>query len=318
MITALGKCGREDEVIPLCEREAPMTDSHTRLVDFLIQAKRWEEAERWCLQGIEAREPSHAGLASKLRDRLRAISEKTGDRLRAVAFYADTFFSSPDLRTFHELRKAARKARVGKPVEAWARHYLETGNRPEPTGVRPCGKRQGDPEIDWPLPDTGILRKDPRLSLETHMTGVLIDIAMDEKKPDEILRWYDHPRHAKRGHLLGLSQPDARVADAVKEDPPGPRHSDLEGHRRRSHRPNAGESLPNGRDLSAPGARSDDPPAAQESGSLYSCIGKWVCPSSRRRPGSLKRSAHFLVGSEVGPAPRTTTGENGRSTCRRM
>jgi uncharacterized Zn finger protein len=220
MITALGKCGREDEIIPLCESEAPVTHSHTRLVDFLIQAKRWEEAERWCLQGIEATEPSYAGLASKLRDRLRTISEKTGDRLRAVAFHADTFFASPDLGTFHELRKAARKAKVGEPVEAWARHYLETGNRPEPTGVRPRGKRQGDPETDWPLPDIGVPGKEPHRSLDTPMTGVLIDIAIDEKKPDEILRWYDNRQHTGRGRFFGPAHPDARVADAVKQTHP--------------------------------------------------------------------------------------------------
>ena len=52
---ALEKAGRQDEIIPLWEREAPITNTYAHLVGYLLMAKRrWEEARYWCRQGMEA------------------------------------------------------------------------------------------------------------------------------------------------------------------------------------------------------------------------------------------------------------------------
>ena len=209
LIRALEQAGREDEVIPLCEREAQITSRYDRLVDRLMAAKRWEEAERWCQQGIAATESDSPGLSTSLRHQLRTISEQTGDRLRAVAFRADEFFASPSQHTFEELCQAARKARVGKAVEEWARHYLETGRKPS------SRKRQSDPDPAWPLPATGIPSPPSRQTPQAPMTNVLIQLAMAAKKPDEILKWYDHPHHKKNAGIFRSSL-DLRVAEAVK------------------------------------------------------------------------------------------------------
>lgn len=180
LIAALEKAGRKREVIPLCEREAPLTGSYVRLVDCLIAASRWEEAARWCLQGIEDTDVSSPETGLFLRERLLTISERTGDRRRAAAFRAGTFFSSPSLSTFHELCKAARRARVGKAVEAWARHFLETGRKP--AGAVGRKKRKADPDLGWPLPDTGVPPKGRGFVPDAPMTGVLIEIAIAEKR----------------------------------------------------------------------------------------------------------------------------------------
>lgn len=176
LVSALEKAGRNREIIPLCQREAPLTGSYVRLVDRLIAASRWEEAARWCVQGIEDTDVSSPGIGLFLRERLLTISEKTGDRRGAAAFRADAFFASPSVSTFHELCNAARRARVGKAVEVWARHFLETGRKPAGTGGRK--KRKADPELDWPLPDTGVPPKGRGFVPEAPMTGVLIEIAI--------------------------------------------------------------------------------------------------------------------------------------------
>lgn len=46
------------------------------------------------------------------------------------------------------------------------------------------------------------------------MTDVLIDIAIDEKRPDEVLRWYDRRKPRSRGWHAGWFTED-RIAEAV-------------------------------------------------------------------------------------------------------
>ena len=147
LIRALEKAGRQDEIIPLCEREAPITFSYERLVDRLMAKRRWEEARRWCHQGMEAVHSHYPGIETRLRHQLQTINEQSGDPLAGLAIQAEEFFVAPGLAGFQDLCKAARKARLGQGVEAWARHYLETGRRP---GVG--RKRKSDPKVAWPLP----------------------------------------------------------------------------------------------------------------------------------------------------------------------
>ena len=211
LIRALEKAGRQDEIIPLCEREASITSSYERLVDLLIAKRRWEEARRWCYQGIEAVASTYPGIEAALHKRLQTINRRSGNPLAGLAIQAEEFFATPGLFGFQELCKAARKARVGKGVEAWARHYLETGRRP---GVG--RKRKSDPKVAWPLPRPEV--EVPNIeTTEAPMSGILTQLAIAEKKPDEVLKWYDYAGRKKGG--LGLSDflVDAtEVAEAVK------------------------------------------------------------------------------------------------------
>ena len=211
LIRALEKAGRQDEIIPLCEREAPITSSYERLVDRLMAKRRWEEARRWCYQGIEAVSSTYPGIKAALHKKLQTINERSGNPLAGLALQAEEFFAAPGLHGFQALCKAARKKRLGQGVEAWARHYLETGRRP---GVG--RKRKSDPKIAWPLPPPEV---EPTHSEATKapMTGTLTRLAIAEKKPDEVLKWYDYAGRKKGG--LGLSDfpvNATEVAEAIK------------------------------------------------------------------------------------------------------
>ena len=212
LIRALEKAGRQAEIIPLCEREAPITLSYVRLVDRLMAKRRWEEARRWCHQGIEAVSATYPGVGAVLRKRLQTINQRSGDPLSGLAIQAEEFFVAPSLAGFQDLCKAARKVRLGQGVEAWARHYLETGRRP---GVG--RKRKSDPGIAWPLPAAEVEVSTNRQAAEAPMTGVLIQLAIAEKKPDEVLKWYDYAGRKKGG--LGLYDflvDTTEVAEAIK------------------------------------------------------------------------------------------------------
>ena len=214
LISAFEQTGREDEIIPLREREAETTGDYIQLIDLLIDEKHYEDAENWCQKAIAKTNPNHPGTISNLEDRLRTIREKTGDYLSATTFYADDFFLNPSLHTFQELCEAARKAKVGPAVEAWARYFMETGHLPRTKGR----KRKGEPNDKWPLPKTEF-EKDSDAS-EGPMIHLLIKLAIAEKKPAEVLKWYDlkaPTTHYSWGYMHTSS---LNVAQAIKEKYP--------------------------------------------------------------------------------------------------
>jgi uncharacterized Zn finger protein len=47
------------------------------------------------------------------------------------------------------------------------------------------------------------------------MTGVLIDIAIEENRPDDVLKWYDHKKSKKGVYWWGEGYQDDQVAEAV-------------------------------------------------------------------------------------------------------
>ncbi|OGP94479.1 MAG: hypothetical protein A2157_08080, partial [Deltaproteobacteria bacterium RBG_16_47_11] len=207
IIRGLEKAGRQEEVIPLCEREAAVTGSYTRLVDTLRKAKRLEEAEQWIHKGIKTTQKQWPGIAKQLKDALREMREKEEDWLKVAAFRTEDFLQSPSLHTFQDMKKAAEKAKAWPEVWAAALLYLETGKLP-----------QSDPT--WPLPETGVKEdREPRKS-EFPMIDVLIDIAIEEKRPDEVLRWYDQRKSKKQIFWGWDGYQEDQVADAVADHYP--------------------------------------------------------------------------------------------------
>ncbi len=200
-VRALENAGRHEEIIPLCEREAEKTGSYVRLVNFLKEAKRWEEADRWIRKGIKATQSRWPGIASGLRTALREIREKEGDWLRVAAFRAEDFFREPALNSFQELQKAAERAEVWSGVRAAAMHYLETGKLPRTSS-------------SWPLPETGLIESVEGPERKFPLTDTLIDIAIAEEQPDDVIGWYDKRKPKGIGWWERGFQDD-KVAEAV-------------------------------------------------------------------------------------------------------
>ncbi|MDI6809696.1 MAG: SWIM zinc finger family protein [Candidatus Eisenbacteria bacterium] len=207
IIRALENAGRHEEIIPLCEQEAVITGSYTRLVDALRKAKRLEEAEQWIHKGIKATQKQWPGIAKQLKDTLREMREREGNWLKVAAFRTEDFLQSPSLHTFKDMKKAAEKAKWWPEIRAAALLYLETGKLP-----------QSDPK--WPLPETGMKEDRETRKSEFPMTGVLIDIAIEEKRPDDVLRWYDHRKSKKRVYWWGEGYQEDQVAEAVADQYP--------------------------------------------------------------------------------------------------
>lgn len=188
VITALVNAGRRDEVIPFCEQEAEKTNSYVRLVNYLVEGDRNEEAERWILRGIKCTQANLPGIASHLHDVLCQMREQEGDRIGVAALRADDFFADPSSEQFQRLQESAEQAGIWPAIRPAAMHFLQTGELPEyskerdiPDGTIPR----------WPLPKTGVGKATAPINKDFPLTGTLIDIAIAEKRLDEVVRWYD-------------------------------------------------------------------------------------------------------------------------------
>jgi uncharacterized Zn finger protein len=202
IIQGLENAGRHEEIIPICEQEAVKTGSYPRLVDAMRKAKRFEEAEQWIFKGIRATQKQWPGIAKQLKDSLCEMREREGDWLKVAAFRTEDFLQSPSLHTFQDMKKAVEKSKVWPEVRAAALLYLETGKLP-----------QSHPS--WPLPETGVTEDRESRKNEFPMTDVLIDIAIEEKRPDDVLKWYDHNKSKKRTFWGGEGYQEDKIAGAV-------------------------------------------------------------------------------------------------------
>jgi uncharacterized Zn finger protein len=210
LLMALERAGRHDEIIPLCRQEAEKTGSYLRLVERFKKAKRWEEAEHWIRKGIVATEKRWPGIADQLRTAFREMRERERDWLQVAALRAEDFVVEPSLQTFQAMQKAAQRAEVWPAVRSAAMHYLETGALPQST-ARVVGGQTIPP---WPLPDSGLRHAAAPSPIHPPMTDTLIDIAIAEKRPSEVLRWYDQRKPRSRGWDSGWFAED-RIAEAV-------------------------------------------------------------------------------------------------------
>jgi len=178
VLRALENAGREEEALAVCFQEAEVTGSFERLVKRLRKAGRTGEAEEWIRRGVKAMKDRFPGIVSSLKKELLDIRQRKRDWLFVAALRSDEFFDSPSLKDFDELRKSCEKAKIWKGVREVCLKFLETGEYP--------GDKPG-----WPLPDTGFGKSGPSRGHKLPITDVLIDIAMEEKRVDAIVHWYE-------------------------------------------------------------------------------------------------------------------------------
>ena len=203
-IHALERAGRETEVIPLCIAEAKSTGSYDRLVQRLMAARRYADAEKWIKEGLRAIGEKWPGLGAGLRDKLREIRALEQNWPVVTALRVEEFVRHPSLQAFTDCRKASVKAKLWPQVREFLLGYLEKGELP--------WTQKG-----WPLPESGLERPEADQRNRFPLIGDLIDIAILEKKPDQVLKWYDQRPKGRFGYPW-LDE-DA-IADAVQVQAP--------------------------------------------------------------------------------------------------
>jgi uncharacterized Zn finger protein len=224
LIHTLNKAGREEDVLAVCEREARATDSYERLVKLHVDAKQYDEAERWAAEGIEKTASKLPGIASSLGKLMDEAARLRGLWEIVTAHAALEFFANPSREKFHQLTTAAAKVGCQESVRGFALGYLETGVAPF-FSVPRKGIRELEVRKDWPLPVPAYLLPLFRRAAVSHASDhphydVLIDMAIADQQYDEVLRWYEAMRAGRklqRGFSIWIGDSDYadRVAAAV-------------------------------------------------------------------------------------------------------
>ncbi len=177
------------------------------MVTYLIDQGQPDTAECWAREGIEKTVQKWPGIASGLAESLCELSRRRKNWEIVAAHVAHKFFDFPSAEGFKELAAAAKKAKCEEQVRIAALHFLESGISPIHLSV--SAKDHGKASIDpsWPLPVPEYLL--PLLSSwRTQQASrphynVLLDMAIANKQPDNVLRWYDKMRGDKqRPHRL--------------------------------------------------------------------------------------------------------------------
>ncbi|MDP9175728.1 MAG: SWIM zinc finger family protein [Planctomycetota bacterium] len=230
LIRALNNAGRGDEMLAVYEKEARTTGSYERLVKFLIEQKQYDGAQRWAREGIEKTVNKLEGIASNLSEQLCEVARihKQWDIVAAHA--AQLFFNRPSKVGFEQLIAAANKAGCQESVQRLAMVFLETGVQAMRLTTSKKGERKIQLAQGWPLPVPDYLAplmrsEDQRRPLTGPHFDVLIDMAIADKRPDDVLRWYDTLCAQRKQSPYGSSWsgPSAygdRVAEAVAKSHP--------------------------------------------------------------------------------------------------
>ena len=202
-IYALERAGREDEIIPLCMAEAKRTRSYERLVKRLVEARRYEDAEKWIKEGLRDLGEKWPGIGAGLRDKMREIRTLEQNWPVVAALQVEEFVRHPSLQAFTNCQQACNRTETWSRVRESLLNFLEKGELP--------WMQKG-----WPLPASGLDR--PAVDKRNHfpLLDDLIDIAIHEKKPDQVLKWYD--QSPKGRGWLGVDE-DA-IAIAVQAHAP--------------------------------------------------------------------------------------------------
>ena len=224
LVRTLTRAGRDDEIIAVREREARVTGSYERLVPLLIERKLYDDAERWATEGIQRTVKDAPGIAEQLAKAMGEIARLRGQWNAVAAHGAWEFFERPGREKFTALVAAAKRAGCREAVERLALDFLKTGKLPFSVAVKKDGAHSITLHPDWPLPLPDYLLPllrtgDPRPHYE-----VLIDMAIAERRPDDVLRWYDlwctAAEGQRAGWYYGAGSYADKVAAAVAESHP--------------------------------------------------------------------------------------------------
>jgi len=201
---ALEHAGRTKEIILLFRYDAKKSGNIRKLVAELIRLEQYDEAEKTIRDEIQRKENDKPWEAVSLHSDLLELLIMQKNWLSAATVSVERFIRQPSEKRFIECRNMCEKTGHWEKTRQYLILYLETA-------VLPWAHK------DWSLPPSGLTMPDP--DDKTHFPQLmnLIDIAIIEKQPAQVLKWYD--QLTRQGSRFIRANHD-KVAMAVKEYDP--------------------------------------------------------------------------------------------------
>ncbi|HET8687091.1 MAG TPA: SWIM zinc finger domain-containing protein, partial [Methanosarcina sp.] len=213
LIDALRKAGLSEEIIKISELEAERTGNYLRPVRELLDTGQKKKAEEWVYRGIKETRENKPGIASELLQILIEIKEKDENWFFVAALETEEFFSFPQLASYIEMQKAARKIGKWQEIREAALQYLRNGELPA-SRVKTKEASSIFPGI---LPKTGLLETGSLRKIKPPVLDLLIQIAIQENDADEAVHWYEELKKSKGEAERYLdSILENEIANAVK------------------------------------------------------------------------------------------------------
>ena len=181
----------------------------------MIRSGDLHEASDWIARGIAGTQAKLPGIAAELRKTQCELWEKEGDWLRVAAVRAEEFLDMPAFLSYRRLEDAARASGIWDEMKGVVRQFLVTGKIP---GER-RGGQDNEGKLFGVLPCSGLFPQGSKRKHGSPFPGILIDIAIAENKPDEVLIWYDTIR-GMSGTWGRFDPPDDKVANCIAEQFP--------------------------------------------------------------------------------------------------
>ena len=203
-VYALEHAGRTDEILKLYRYDAKKSGNVRKLVEELIRLGQYDEAEKTLRDEIKRKEGKKSWEAVGLHSDLLELMVIQKNWLAASAISAESFIRQPSERRFIECRNLCDKSGHWEKTRQYLILYLETAALP--------WKQNG-----WPLPPSGLFLPDPGNKKQFPKLADLIDIAIIEKQPAQVLKWYD--KLTRQGNRLIRVNHD-QIAMSIKEYDP--------------------------------------------------------------------------------------------------
>jgi uncharacterized Zn finger protein len=197
-VHALTEAGRSAEVLDLCKHEAVHHGEYLRLVEHLLMHDNDQETEEWIHRGIAVLEQEKPYTAKRLRSCLLDLRKKQNNWDAALCMQTEDFVLNATLRLFQECRYSADRLGVWPALRPLLMDFLIERALPWNQDAWPCQNRgKVSASSDEKHPDF----------------TTLIDLAIDENKPAEVLKWYDLQCETRRGASYSADKVAAAVQD---------------------------------------------------------------------------------------------------------
>jgi len=200
-IHALAEAGRDAEILVLGKNEAVNSGEYLRLVKLLLEKGSDQEAEEWIHKGIADKERKEPHAVDSLRSCLLELRKKQENWDAVLCMQTEDFVRYASLERFKECRRSAEKLKAWPTLRSLLMAFLIDRKVPWTQNAWPCQNRG----------KISASREGKHSDFTT-----LIDLAIYEKNPAEVLKWYDLQRKEQRG--FGYSAD--RVAVAVQDFAP--------------------------------------------------------------------------------------------------